>query len=308
MSKQVNKIQVVGPIVIGVMIAVSMGASIYTAVQTSAIKTKLNALQSQVVEVENNGKSLYASVEGHFAQLVKSGGGGVGANGDVKSAVQAALAGLEEDKLAEKRAELYKGWEQVSVNKDGRYIYGNPDARFTLVNYEDLECPFCKQFHKTPKYLVDTANNGAVNWEWRHFNLAFHEPMATKAAMTAECVAEQKGPKGFWGATNYWFEHTQGNGKGFEDSAGIPALFELDKAAFDTCMQDPKIIQRIKRDMDAGTKDGVNGTPTTIVLDNKTGERESIVGARPFAGFVEVIERMVKGSSDTPSATAPAKK
>ncbi|ENZ0349290.1 DsbA family protein (plasmid) [Morganella morganii] len=240
--------------------------------------------------------------------MAKSGGGGVGANGDVKSAVQAALAGLEEDKLAEKRAELYKGWEQVSVNKDGRYIYGNPDARFTLVNYEDLECPFCKQFHKTPKYLVDTANNGAVNWEWRHFNLAFHEPMATKAAMTAECVAEQKGPKGFWGATNYWFEHTQGNGKGFEDSAGIPALFELDKAAFDTCMQDPKIIQRIKRDMDAGTKDGVNGTPTTIVIDNKTGERESIVGARPFAGFVDVIERMVKGGLEKAPAPAQAKK
>ncbi len=199
MSKQINKIQVIGPIAIGVMIAVSMGASLYTAVQTSGIKTKLNALQAQVVEVENNGKSLYGSVEGHFAQLAKSGGGIAGTDGDVKSAVQAALAGLEEDKLAEKRAELYKGWEQVSVNKDGRYIYGNPDARFTLVNYEDLECPFCKQFHKTPKYLVDTANNGAVNWEWRHFNLAFHEPMATKAAMTAECVAEQKGPKGFWG-------------------------------------------------------------------------------------------------------------
>lgn len=307
MSKQVHKVQIVGPAIIGVLMAVTAGASIYSAVQLSNVKTKLNVIQSQLVQVENANNSLSMSVEGHFANLAKS-GGATGGGGDVKSAVKAALAGMEEDKLAAQRAELYKGWEQVSVNKEGRYIYGNPDARFTLVNYEDLECPFCKQFHQTPKYLVDTANNGAVNWEWRHFNLAFHEPMATKAAMTAECVAEQKGPKGFWGATKYWFEHTQGNGKGFAEIAGIPALFELDKGAFDTCMQDPKIIQRIKRDMDAGTKDGVNGTPTTIVIDNKTGERESIVGARPFAGFVEVIERMVKGEGDKTPAAVPAKK
>lgn len=303
MSNQVNKIQLYGPLFIGGLIALATGVSVYTAVQISEIKAKLNSIQGQVINVENNGKSLYASVEGHFAQFAKTGGAG----GDVKSAVKAALDGLEEDKLAEKRASLYKGWEQVSVNKEGRYVYGNPDARFTLVNYEDLECPFCKRFHQTPKYLVDSANNGAVNWEWRHFNLAFHEPMATKAAMTAECVAEQKGPKGFWGATNYWFEHTEGNGKGFSGSEEIPALFDLDKNAFNICMQDPKIIQRIKRDMEVGTKDGVSGTPTTLVIDNKTGEKETIVGARPFSSFVEAIERMVKGEP-TATPTTPAKK
>lgn len=74
-------------------------------------------------------------------------------------------------------------------------------------------------------------------------------------------------------------------------------------------MQDPNIIQRIEWDMNAGTKDGVNGTPITIMIDNKTGERESIVGARPFAGFVDVIKRMIKELSSNKPAnpTVPTK-
>ncbi|MEY1272544.1 hypothetical protein [Proteus mirabilis] len=55
--------------------------------------------------------------------------------------------------------------------------------------------------------------------------------------------------------------------------------------------------------MDAGTKGGVNGTPTTIVRDNKTGEHESIIVARAFASFVEIIERMLSGrSTDKPAS------
>lgn len=41
--------------------------------------------------------------------------------------------------------------------EDGKHIYGDLDARFTLVEFSDMECPFCKQFHDTPKQIVDAS-------------------------------------------------------------------------------------------------------------------------------------------------------
>ena len=113
--------------------------------------------------------------------------------------------------------------------------------------------------------------------------------------MTAECVGQQKGAQGFWALTHYWFEKTEGNGKGFLTVDDIPTLFNVDKDKFDGCMSDKNIIQRIKVDMEQGIKDQVTGTPTTIIIDNKTGKQFKLVGAQPFAKFVEVIQSMVKG-------------
>lgn len=121
-----------------------------------------------------------------------------GVNGNIQDEVKGALKSIADQKLAEERKALYKGWDKANKNTDGRYIYGEPGARFSLINYEDLECPFCKRFKETPKYIVDTATAGAVNWEWRHYPMSFHEPVASKGAAVAECIAEQKGPSAFW--------------------------------------------------------------------------------------------------------------
>ncbi|MEB1007298.1 DsbA family protein [Citrobacter braakii] len=230
-----------------------------------------------------------------------------GVNGNIQDEVKGALKSIADQKLAEERKALYKGWDKANKNTDGRYIYGEPGARFSLINYEDLECPFCKRFKETPKYIVDTATAGAVNWEWRHYPMSFHEPVASKGAAVAECIAEQKGPSAFWAVTDYWFNHTETNGKGFKDADSIPALFEVDQAKFDTCMGSTEVIKRSKQDMEAGSAAGVDGTPTTIVRDNVTGKEVSVVGAQPFSKFVEVIQSMVVDSQrDTSGEASPA--
>ncbi|EYU15097.1 DsbA family protein [Photorhabdus aegyptia] len=292
---KVNKVVVLGPIIIGGLVLVAAGFSVYTAVKTSTLDSKIKAVQRQLSDVS--------------AKLTSMQAGMVTDGGDFKSAVQQALVGLEEDKLAQQRKDLFKGWENTSVDEKGRYIYGNPKARFTLINYEDLECPFCQRFHQTPKYLVDTANNGAINWEWRHFPLSFHEPMSTKGALIAECIGQQKGAQGFWAATNYWFTNTETNGKGFVGAEQMVALFQVDKAKYDACLTDKVIIKRIKADMDLGAESDVTGTPTTIVRDNLTGKEVAVVGAQPFAKFVGVIRGMVnEGQANSESnETPPAK-
>ncbi|SUC33720.1 Protein-disulfide isomerase [Providencia rustigianii] len=296
---QLKKPSVVGPLVIGCLVIVAAGASVYAGYQAHDNEKNINQVKGLVIENSNMLKSIQADITYHTSLLKKGGGA------DLQGSVAEALINIENDKVAEAQANLYKNWDASGESKDGHHMYGNPSARFTLINYSDLECPFCKRFHETPKYLVDSAKNGMVNWVWRHFPLSFHEPMASKAAMMGECVAQQKGSKGFWAFTEYWFTNSAGNGQGFAGSDKIPELFGLNKEQYESCLTDPVIIKKIKDDMQAGNVAGVTGTPATIVIDNETGKTETIVGAQPFAKFVQVIEGMAHPERAQAQETAP---
>lgn len=298
-----QKARVLGPIIIGCLIAVSAGGAIFTAVESVKINKEISVVKQMNNELNSSLKYVIAE-QASQRKLLSTGAGGT--SGDMVKEVKAALDKINSDTNQAQQAELYKNWNTTGVSKDGHYMYGNQDARFTLVTYSDLECPFCKRFHETPKYLVDSAKNGMVNWEWRHYPLSFHEPLASKAAMMAECVAKQKGSKGFWAFTENWFNHTAGNGQGFAGIDNVPALFGVDKTQFDACMTDPEVIKRIKDDMQAGNQAGVTGTPATLVIDNKTGKSEMIVGAQPFNKFVQVIESMANPQEAAGGSSAAA--
>ncbi|WP_245228378.1 DsbA family protein [Vibrio mytili] len=115
-------------------------------------------------------------------------------NNAVQKALEHFVQQKREQDIQAKYAKYESAPEQVP---DDKRIYGNLNARFTLVEFSDLECPFCKKFHDTPKEVVD-ASNGNINWQWKHLPLSFHNPAAEKEALAAECVAEQKGNRGFW--------------------------------------------------------------------------------------------------------------
>lgn len=284
----VKKAPLVLPVIIGCLVLVGAGGSVYTAVKSTEIHKDLNEIKGLAAGLNSHLLSIQKEQIEQTAELKKGSAGG----GDITASVAAALDKIQTDKVAQQQADLYKNWDNAGESKSGHHLYGNPAARFTLVNFSDLECPFCKRFHETPKYLVDSAKNGMVNWEWRHFPLSFHEPMASKAAVMSECVAQQKGSKGFWAFTDYWFTHTAGNGQGFADADNVPVLFGLDKTKYTACLTDPTIIKKIKDDMQVGNSSGVTGTPATIVIDNMTGKSEVVVGAQPFSKFVQVIEGM----------------
>lgn len=74
------------------------------------------------------------------------------------------------------------------------HIIGNPDAPIVIVEYSDLECPFCKRFNGTMKELVANSN-GQIAWVYRHW--VVHSGALPKAG-AAECVAKLKGNDAFW--------------------------------------------------------------------------------------------------------------
>lgn len=78
---------------------------------------------------------------------------------------------------------------------DRDHTKGSNDSDVVMVEYSDLECPFCAKFHPTATQLTNDMN---LLWVFRHFPLRQAHPEAQKMAEAAECAADQKGPEMFW--------------------------------------------------------------------------------------------------------------
>jgi predicted DsbA family dithiol-disulfide isomerase len=98
------------------------------------------------------------------------------------------------------------------------HIFGNKDAEVTIVEYTDMECPFCARVHPTMKKLVEDYD-GKVNWVVRHYPLdAIHENARLKAE-AAECAWEQGGDEAFFKYTDELFEMIAPTKPTFDTSA-----------------------------------------------------------------------------------------
>ncbi|MBI3306118.1 thioredoxin domain-containing protein [Candidatus Nomurabacteria bacterium] len=84
------------------------------------------------------------------------------------------------------------------------HILGSADAKIIVVEYSDLDCPFCKTFHNTMHRIV--KENTDVAWVYRHFPIPKLHPNAKRKAEETECASEQKGNDGFWKYTDKVFE------------------------------------------------------------------------------------------------------
>ena len=79
------------------------------------------------------------------------------------------------------------------ITKDD-WVRGNRSARFALVEYSDLECPFCKRFQETAiQFSQDPAYTDKVMWVYRHFPLDQLHSKARGEAVASECAAKLGG-------------------------------------------------------------------------------------------------------------------
>jgi hypothetical protein len=117
--------------------------------------------------------------------------------------------------------------------------YGRDDARFTVVEYADLECPFCRAYFPALKQWIDA--HPEVNWHWHHLPLAPHEPAATANARLVECVGEAGGSAAFWRAVEWVYAHTRGDGQGLPEGLGYPGITPAAQQCLDSDRPDTLI-------------------------------------------------------------------
>ncbi len=72
-------------------------------------------------------------------------------------------------------------------------------APAVIVEYSDIDCPYCKKLHPTLQALVD---EGKIAWVYRHSPIPQLHPFAHTKAVATECVYEIAGQKAFWSYLN----------------------------------------------------------------------------------------------------------
>lgn len=177
------------------------------------------------------------------------------------------------------------------------YIRGNKNAKVALVEYSDLECPFCKRFHPTMLQIFKEYGD-KIKWVFRHYPLAFHAN-AQKEAEATECAGKLGGNETFWKYIDAILERTTSNGTGFALDQLVPLAKELglNDSKFKTCLDSGEFTQKVKDQTQSGTAEGVTGTPGTIIIDAK-GNTQLIPGALPF----EQIKPMIDTALQTPTS------
>lgn len=179
------------------------------------------------------------------------------------------------------------------ITKDD-HVRGDRNARIALIEYSDLECPYCKSVHPTITQVLD-AYKSQVIWVYRHYPLSFHAN-AQKEAEASECASELGGSDAFWKFIDTIYERTTSNGTGFALEKLVPLAVEigLNEEKFKSCLDSGKYAAHVKDDMDGGSKSGVTGTPGNILLNIKTGKSNLISGAVPFETMKAAIDEMLK--------------
>lgn len=178
------------------------------------------------------------------------------------------------------------------VDPSSDYIFGDPNAAYSLIEYSDYECPFCKRFHNTAKAFID--KNPQVNWVYRHFPLGFHNPGAQKQAEAAECAGALNGNQAFWNYTDTIYERTKSNGKGFPIENLVPLAEELgiNKEAFESCFNNETYRDKVLEQFANGQAAGVTGTPGNFLLNHESGEIAVLTGALPLSALEQALEKL----------------
>lgn len=177
----------------------------------------------------------------------------------------------------------------VKPISDADHILGDAAADVVVIEYSDLECPFCKRFHATMQQVVD-AYDGKVAWAYRHFPLDQLHSKARKEAEATECANELGGNDKFWAYTNRLMEVTpSNNGLDLAELPKIAAYVGLDKAKFTTCLDSGKYAQAIQTSVQDAMAAGAQGTPYSVVV-TKSGKKSVIPGALPFEQVKGIID------------------
>jgi protein-disulfide isomerase len=159
-------------------------------------------------------------------------------------------------------------WGRVNLDKlhlADRPTLGPDDAPVTIIEFGDLECPFCARAFNEIEEVVNTKHKGNVRLIFKHFPLNIH-PWAMQAAIAAECVRRQN-PKAFWPfVSDVYRDQGAINPQNLrEHVTAYVGQLGLDQQALNACIMAPGAEAQVVQDRDDGNAIGINSTPTFLV-------------------------------------------
>ena len=189
------------------------------------------------------------------------------------------------------------------IDVANRPIRGNPAAKVTIINFDDLECPYCARMHQALFPATLDRYKDKVRFIYKDFPLEEIHPWALHASLDANCLAAQSSEI-YWGYVDYLHSHgdeVTGPDRDLKKSFAAldriarqeATIAKLDTAALDACMakQDETDINNSLKEASAL---GLDGAPALFV----NGER--INGAVPEEQVWIAIDRALRAAGEEP--------
>jgi protein-disulfide isomerase len=196
--------------------------------------------------------------------------------------------------------------DQISLAE--RPARGNPDAKVTIVNFDDFECPFCARMHTTLMTEIYPQYKDKIKIVYKDYPLPMH-PWAQHAANDANCLAKENSTA-YWELADYLHANQRAIGASQQN---LPASFaEIDRQTMDFGKQNGADLQRlqacvkaqsdvvVKASVAEGDKLGVSATPTVFI----NGER--LEGAMDADEVKSALNRQLLAAGVQPPAPPAA--
>ena len=197
-----------------------------------------------------------------------------------------------------------------TIDIAGRPIRGNPQAKVTVINFDDLECPYCARLHQSlfPDTLARYKDKVRFVYKDNPLPPDMH-PWALHAAVDANCLAAQSGDV-YWTYVDYLHSHGQEVSGPDRNLARSDAALDriarqeatvgkLDSAMIDACLakQDDSEVKESLRQAEVLK---IEGAPAVFV------DGERFDGAIPEEELWLVIDRALRAQGVEPPKPLPA--
>lgn len=180
------------------------------------------------------------------------------------------------------------------INSDD-HVAGNPNAKLSIIEFSDTECPYCKTFHQTMIQIMENyGKDGTVKWVYRHFPLDNIHKKARKEAEATECAADIGGNQKFWDYLNRLYEITPSNdGLAESQLMSIAKYVGIDEVKFEDCLKSGRFAKEVENDYRDGISAGVNGTPHAIIV-TENGTEIPLRGATPYEELKSMLDQLLE--------------
>jgi protein-disulfide isomerase len=195
----------------------------------------------------------------------------------------AAAAQQPADQVVEAPQPTKSAYTRYDIPTDGFPSLGPADAKITIVEFSDFQCPFCRRFEQETYQPLLDAYPGQIRFVYRNLPLTSIHPNAMPAAIASLCAKDQNA---FWDFHDKLFSSETLDQATYIQYA---ADLGLNVDTFTACLSSGSHDAEIKADMDFSLGLGVQSTPTFFV------NGLAIVGAQPLSSFQQIIDKELAG-------------
>jgi protein-disulfide isomerase len=181
------------------------------------------------------------------------------------------------------------------LSVDGEPFKGEKNAKLTLVEFSEFQCPFCgRHVRETyPQLEKEYIQTGKVKYVFRDLPLESIHKNAFKASEAAHCAGEQG---------KFWEMHDRlfANQNSLEPAmlTAHAQAIGVDTKKFQACLDSGKYAADIRKDIAEANRLGISGTPTTVIgmtqpNDSKVKVLRVIRGAQGYNAFKAAFDELL---------------